>query len=112
MDSIIIKVNLVGQISGVVKHTNRQKWTAQLPAKHGGPISKVIKHTDRLTTECTRASTVPGEYVESWTTGEAPVWEKASVWKKMTKVQRVISHVLRFDEGYGVSFEFLGDGDE
>lgn len=112
MDSIIITTNLVGHIGGRVKHTSRQKWTAALSPEHGGSITKLIKHTDRPATECTRVCTVPGEFVESWTTGDCPAWEKPSVWKKMTKVQKVISHVLRFDEGFGVSFEFMGDSDK
>jgi len=112
MDSIIVKVNLNGVIGGVVKHTNRQKHTVLLSPEEGSSMTRMIHHTDRPELECIRTFTVPGNVVTGWTQGDSPFWEEARVWKKMSPVHKVISHVNRFDDGYGVSFEFLGDGEE
>jgi len=111
VDSIIIRVYLPGQISGPVSHTNRQKHTVSLSSDQGGLMTKVILHSDRHDTECLRTVPISGTVVATWLP-ECPYWEKPGDWKKMSKTQRVISHVLRFDEGFGVDFEFLGDGEE
>ena len=110
MDSIIIKINLQGEISGRIAHTSRQKNTVSV-GKDGEQVSRVIKHSDRQPSVSTRSCSIPGETVESWVKGDCPYWEEGRNWKKMSKVQKVISHVSRFDEGYGVSFDFLEDGE-
>lgn len=113
MESILVTVTLPGIIGGPVAHTTRQKHTVALSEEFGFTATKVIKHTDRVEKPCSRVFTIPGEHVISWTKrDEAPYWEEPREWKKKSPVQRVISHVLRFDEGYGVSFEFLGDRED
>lgn len=101
---IIITVNLLGQISGMVKHTNKQRHTCQTSK---GPISKVIKHSDRKEVECTRRTNISSEVVYFWTSDACPEWEDVRRWKKMNERQRLISHVVRFDEGYGVTFDIV-----
>lgn len=110
MSSIIVTVNLAGQIGGLVAHKNRQKHTILLD---GGSMSRVIKHTDRPVSEACRIFTVSGENIETWVQpDQCPEWEKPKDWQNKSRTQRLISHVLRFDEGFGVSFEFLGDNNE
>lgn len=112
MDSIIITVNLPGIIEGNVKHVGFQKHTALLSEDEGGSITKMIKHTDRKELPSARIMPVSAAVVTGWTQGDCPFWEEARNWRKMSPVQKVISHVARFDEGNGVGFEFLGDGEE
>jgi hypothetical protein len=111
MDSIIITTNLLGEIGGCVAHTTRQKHSVILSEEFGNSVSRIIKHTDRKESESVRLASVPGEVVDTWVKGECPYWENPKEWKKLTVLQRVISHVSRFDEGHGVGFEFVGDSD-
>ena len=111
VDSIIVKVNLSGVIGGPVEHTNRQRHTVALSEEFGGSMSRVIKHTDREQKECARVLQVPAKHVKSWLKDDScPTWEKPGDWYRMSLVQRLQSHINSFDEGFGVSFEFLGDG--
>jgi len=112
MDSIIVTVTLPGSTGGPVRHENRQKWTIALSEEFGSSMSKVIKHTDRKESECGRVFSVPSDSVNSWVKGDCPPWETPKDWKAKSPIQKLISHVLRFDDGYGVTFEFLGDGGE
>lgn len=112
MDSIIIKVNQQGIIEGNVKHNNWQQHTALLSPEEGSFVTKMIKHTDRVELPSIRMVPISGNVVTGWTQGDSPFWEEARNWRKMSPIQKVISHVNRFDDGYGVSFEFLGDGEE
>lgn len=110
MRPILVTVNLPGVIEGPVKHTTKQRHTVALSEEHGFSMSKIIKHTDRKIGTAVRSFTVAEEHVESWTRAdEVPYWEDQKEWKLKTPGQRIVSHVLRFDEGYGVNFEFLGD---
>lgn len=108
MSSIVINVGLQGKIGGPVAHTNRQKHTVSLSEENGGSMSRVIKHTDRIYSSCVRMLTVSEEAVSSWINDDCPHWESAKDWRKMTDLQRIRSHVDRFDEGFGVDFEIIG----
>lgn len=111
MSSIIVTVNLEGIIGGNVSHTTFQRHTIALSEEFGSSMTKVIKHTDREVSVCKRVFQVPSNVVKSWVKdATAPYWEKPSDWAKMSEEQRVYSHVQRFDEGFGVSYESLGDG--
>lgn len=112
MDSIIIKVNLNGIIGGPIRHTNRQKWTVALSPEEGGSMTRMIHHTDREQKTCIRTVPVSSQVVTSWVKGDCPAWENPKDWRKMNENQKAISHILRFDEGFGVDFETLGDGGE
>ena len=113
MQSILVTVTLPGIIDGPVAHVTRQKHTVALSEEFGFSATRVIKHTDCKEKPCTRVFQVPAEYVNTWIKAdECPYWETPKDWKGKTVSQRVVSHVLRFDEGYGVTFELLGDGGE
>ena len=109
MDSILVTVNLEGEISGLVKHVSFQKHTVALDG--GFTITKNIKHTDRLPTPCCRTFIVSSEHVKSWVKDGCPYWVENADWNKFSNFQKVREHVKRFDEGLGVSFTFLNDGE-
>lgn len=101
---VIITTVLQGQISGKVKHVTKQRHSCQTDR---GTISRVIKHTDRTPVECTRRTNISSEVVQHWTSETCPEWENTKRWKSMNERQRLISHVIRFDEGLGVTFEIV-----
>ena len=104
MNGIILKVNLQGQLEGTVK-SNSEK---QVSIRKGKLLlSKTIIHTDRIPTTCVRKTNISEEVAKEWIGGKAPFWEKDFIWKNMSKKQRIGSHVKRFDEGFGTSFEIL-----
>lgn len=112
MSSILVTVFLAGKIGGPVAHKNRQKHTVLLSEDNGGSMTRVIKHTDRVVTEACRIFSVAGHHVDTWVQADqCPEWEKPKDWQNKTVNQRLTSHLLRFDEGFGVSFEFLGDNE-
>ena len=101
---IIITTVLEGQLSGRVKHTNKQRHSCNTDK---GVISRIIKHSDRFPTECTRKTNISSDVVSFWTSDVCPEWENTKRWKSMTERQRLVSHVIRFDEGSGVTFEII-----
>lgn len=101
---IIIVTKLEGAVSGNVKHTTKQRHTCQIDI---GTISKMIDHTDRIPCECTRRTSISSEVVSFWTSDTCPEWENPRKWKSMSDHQRLVSHVIRFDEGFGVTFELI-----
>ena len=110
MDSVIVTVYLQGVIGGCVKHTNRQKSSFRLGGKD---LIKVIKHTDREVTQARRIFTVSSEFTTIWAKEDlCPYWEKPKDWKGMSPTLRVESHLKRFDEGFGVDYEFLDDSED
>lgn len=112
MDSILLTVKLAGIIGGPVKHTNRQSHTITLSQAEGGSLTKMITHSDRKTTEACRISTISGDYVKTWVGQDnCPHWEKAKDWKKMSQTKQIESHLMRFDEGFGIEYEFLNDSE-
>lgn len=112
MDSILLTVKLAGIIGGPVKHTNYQSHTILLSQEEGGSMTKLIKHSDRKVKDACRVSTISGEYVKTWVgLDNCPFWEKPKDWRKMNKIKQIESHLSRFDEGFGVEYEFLNDSE-
>lgn len=110
MSSIILTVNLKGAISGPTKHTTKQIVTVDVTpigSKQTEVVSRKIKHNDRVATECYKKINLSSEVVSDFQNGECPYWEKPHFWKTMNKKQRLESHLKRYDEGYGISYDFL-----
>lgn len=110
MSSLILTINLRGIIEGPKKHTDKQVITidvAPIGSKHPEIISRKIKHNDRNATECTKKIKLSSETVDDFQNGECPHWEKPHFWKTMNKKQRLESHLKRYDEGHGFSYDFI-----
>lgn len=108
--AILLTVKLKGQVKGLQKHVDKQIISVDvsaLGAKQPDYIHKKVKHNDRSETDCTRKTRISEEVTTEWERSESPFWEKPSQWKTMSGVQRINSHVKRFDEGFGVSFDFI-----
>ena len=107
---ILLTVHLKGRITGPQKHVDKQIVSVDVSpmgAKQPDFIHKKIRHTDRVSTDCSRKMRISEEIVGEWERSECPYWEKPSNWKTMTKIQKITSHVKRYDEGHGVSFDFM-----
>ncbi len=108
--ALLLTVKLKGQVKGQEKHTDKQIVTVDVTpvgSKHPEFMSRKIKHNDRSETECNRKIKISEDLVHEWENSECPHWEKPGTWKSMTKMQKLISHLKRFDEGYGISFDFI-----
>jgi hypothetical protein len=105
MAILIIKVNLLGNISGLVKHTARQKHTVKVADNEY--VGKIIIHTDREPVPCSRSIRISEEIVNQWLYGKAPEWEDERNWKRLSVHQKIASYVVGFDEGYGVTYDFV-----
>lgn len=113
-NSIIITVNLAGAVIGSVRSVDKQANTVYLAGGKDyspGPHTRTILHTDRKPVVCNRSFTVAGDVVASWVTGTCPAWVKPSIWRGLSKGQRLAAQVQGFDEGFGVSFDSIGDGE-
>jgi hypothetical protein len=111
MSSILLTVNLKGRLGCPVKHVDFQKVTvdvAPMDAHRPEFVSKVIKFNDRSEASCQRKQIISEDVVNHWATSECPYWESPHHWKTFTKHQRILSYLHRFDEGFGISFEFIG----
>lgn len=107
--AIIITVNLKGQISGPLSHKDHQIVHGTYSQERNGVMKEIhysakILHTDRPVSKCTRQLKVSVDAVNDWVK-DCPEWEDPKRWKTFTKNQRILSHVKRFDEGFGVTFE-------
>lgn len=105
---ILLTINLQGRVIGCVKHTTKQVVTVDVTpigAKHQELMTRKIKHTDRVASICTKKLRISSDVVLGWQNGECPHWVKPTVWKNMNKKQKLESHLSRFDEGYGISYE-------
>lgn len=110
MSSAILTINLKGQVIGPVKHTDKQVVSVDATpfgSKSKEYVTKKIKHNDRVQTICTRKLKLSAETVSSFQSGECPFWEKPYRWLKMSKIQRLESHLNRYDEGYGISYTLI-----
>ncbi len=102
----------MGEIEGRIPHLTRQRHTVLLSEEFGGSMNRNILHSDRIPTKACRIFTVAAEHVTSWVRkDQCPEWEKPEHWANKTREQRLLSHLRRFDEGYGVSYEDLGDNE-
>jgi hypothetical protein len=104
MNGIIIIINLPGTIGAPVKHKDWQKNTVKI---EGGTLTRNIFHTDREIKECYKRLPISDTVLEGWVSDTVPSWEEARRWKRMSRSQRIISYVKEFDEGYGVSFDYI-----
>lgn len=107
---ILLTINLQGEIGGCVQSVDTQMMTVDATPEGSKVkvfISKKILHTDRIETKCYRYLTIQPEIVELWESSECPAWANQSVWKKLTKKQKVAATIKRFDEGYGVSYSMI-----
>lgn len=104
LGNINVTVNLLGNLTGNVKHTTTQVNTVVVLNK---VITTEILHTDKTPTKCTRNFTISEEVTNSWVSGACPSWEEPRNWKNYSDVRRLTSYVNQFDEGYGVSYEFV-----
>ena len=110
MKSVLLSVNLLGVIKGQEKHTTAQVVTVDVtPLGNKIPefMTKKIKHNDRNSTECCRKMKINEEMVNNMENGECPHWEKPSQWKTMSKHQKLVSHLKRYDEGFGIKFDII-----
>ena len=110
MSSILLKVNLKGALGSPVRSTDYQKNTvdvSKLESKYPDWMTRTICHTDRPTSQCHRQMIIDASIVEDWMMSDCPRWEKPSVWKTKTSEQKIVSHLSQYDEGYGISYEFL-----
>lgn len=105
MDGLLIVVNLLGNIEGCIKHTNRQKNTVK--TKSNESVSKVILHSDRNATKCFKTIKISEKVLQYWKSEDFPSWENQRSWKKKKKDQRIESYVDQFDEGFGVTYEYI-----
>ena len=108
--SVLLTINLKGEVCGPIKHTEKQIVTVDVSpigAKHPEFISKKILHNDRVSVACTRKMRFSEEIVSEWERGECPYWEKPSQWKTMSKAQKLMSNLKRYDEGFGISVDII-----
>ena len=108
--ALLLTIKLKGKISGPKKHTDRQVVTVNVTpigARFPEVMTKKILHTDRVETECSKKMRLSEELVHEFETSECPHWEKPTTWKNMSRSQRLLSHLKRYDEGYGISFDFI-----
>ena len=107
---ILLVINLPGQIGGCVKSEDKQSSTVDvtpLDPKHSVFFTREITHTDRKNTVCYRTLRINEETVASWQSNECPHWAKDSIWKKISKKQRMEAFIKRFDEGYGINYSLI-----
>ena len=107
---VLLTINLQGEIGGCVRSVDKQSMTVDAtPQNSRVPlmITRVITHTDRPQSTCFKSLKINSEVIESWESSECPSWASSSLWKKLTKKQRVGAFIKRFDEGFGVSFSFI-----
>lgn len=112
ISAILLTVNLKGELLGQVRHTTEQSYTidqSPVGSKYSDFVTRKILHTNRETQKCYKKVTIPENIVTSWACGDCPQWEKPSVWKDMLPEKRIDSHLRRYDEGFGFSFEFLDE---
>ena len=110
MSSILLKVFLAGEISGPVESVDIQKSTvdvSKIGSKHPDWVTKKICHTDRVSVPCHRKMIIDSDIVDGWTNSDCPRWEKPTVWKTKTPQQKIESHLSQYDEGFGISYEYL-----
>ena len=108
--ALLLTVNLKGQVKGLQKHVDKQVVSVDVSpmgAKHPDYIHKKITHSDRSESDCTRKMRISEEVATGWENSECPFWEKPAQWKSLTKMQKLMSHVRRYDEGFGVTIDFI-----
>lgn len=106
--SLILTINLLGNLSKRAAHTDKQTFSVNvtpLGVKKQVWLTRKIKHTDRKPVECSKKLNVSNAAVSYWKSDNCPDWVDFKVWRKLNSEERIAAHVQRFDEGYGVSYE-------
>ena len=107
---IVITVNLLGGVGGCVKHTQKQEVKVDVSSVEDKKplfITRKITHNDRERSICYRRVKIEESIVKIWENSDCPRWERPSNWKIYNKQKKVESFVKTFDEGFGVSYEFI-----
>jgi len=107
---VLLTINLRGAISGPVRHVDKQTMTVDVSpvgSKHVELMTKKIVHNDRPTLKCCKKLNLQQHVLDLWAVSECPRWAKPSFWKTLTSQQKIEAHLHSFDEGYGVSYEFV-----
>lgn len=109
MNGIIININLKGRLEGPVKHVDTEIVRANVAEINQKSFYKdvEINHTSRKESPCIKKCTIDEDTVSFWTSDVVPIWSDQKTWKRLTKDQKLSKYVERFDEGYGVSFEYI-----
>lgn len=97
----------MGALKGPTTHRTKQKHTVKLSKEYGFKMTRTIIHDDRERVECSKKILIDSQIVYSWVSSEAPAWESQKRWSKYTNDKKISSYVDTFDEGYGVSFEYV-----
>lgn len=107
---LLLTINLRGAVGGCVKHVDTQTVridVAPIGAKNPEYITKKIKHNDRLSSICYKKINIEDDILRFWEKSTCPSWEKPSNWKLLNPRQKVESYLNTFDEGLGISYEFI-----
>lgn len=108
MDSgITIRINLLGKLGSLLKHTTKQNYSIKVTNEKGREeiLTRKILHTDRQSTLAVREFHISPMVLNKWITDSCPYWVKPQLWKKFTKEQKIQAYVSSFDEGFGVTYE-------
>ena len=107
-NGIVITTILQGKIGGSVSHTETQTVSvdiSELGSKKPVWVSRQITHSDRGEQKCYSRLRISEKIVKEWISDNPPFWANKREWSKMNRNQRLASYVVRFDEGFGVTFE-------
>lgn len=108
--AVLLTINLKGSIGGPVAHTDKQNVTVDVsPIGSSRPelMTRRIVHNDRKEMTCYRKLNIEESVANGWATSDCPRWEKPIKWRQMTAQQKIESYLNSFNEGYGVSYEFI-----
>lgn len=109
-NGIIITIDLPGKIGSSVSHTEKQTVrldVAKIGSKKPVWINKQILHSDRPYQKCYKKINISSDVIQEWVSDTVPFWSTKKEWSGLSENQRLASYIVRFDEGYGVSFEFI-----
>ena len=106
---ILLTINLKGASLGSKAHTTPQEVKVNISSSPTKTIymTSTILHTDRGEAKCCKKTTISEDAVRLWKSNECPYWERPTQWNTMSDKQRIESHLFRFDEGYGISYELI-----
>ena len=108
--ALILTIKQRGCISGPVKHTEKQKHTVDVTpfgAKSAEFMTRNILHNDRFEMECVKKLHISEDIVRDWERSDCPHWEKPANWKTFSRAQKIHSHAKRYEEGFGISYDFF-----
>ena len=104
IEGLLITVNL----KGAIKVPTKQIDVCEISHRVGAQLlTKKIIFSQRGEAECSLKTRVSGEVAKSWASAQCPEFSNKFIWNKMKKKERLVAHIARFDQGYGVSFEIV-----